>query len=176
MDLGDVGVEWFLRQQAALPTKPSLWEWIWKLSCPKKLQVFNWKSMQDWLPTQQYLLFSWFEVSANCPRCNNPETTIHVLRDCPWAKDVWICSPGILPLEFFSLPLQEWLIMNSKSDTLLQGQQIPWKIFSSFLCCQLWLSLNDCIFNKHSSSQSHLIYKAVQHAIEFFYLATKFVF
>ena len=22
-----------------------------------------------------------------CPRCNTPETTIHILRDCPWAKE-----------------------------------------------------------------------------------------
>ena len=34
---------------------------------------------------------------------------MHVLRDCIWAKDVWIALPGQRPINFFLLPLASWL-------------------------------------------------------------------
>ena len=61
------------------------------------------------VPTKQYLAFSRPYISDHCPRCNNLETTIHILRYYPWAKEVWCDSPGVLPLTFFQLPLQSWL-------------------------------------------------------------------
>ena len=41
----------------------------------------------------------------------------------------------------------------------------------AFLCWQLWLVRNERIFQNQSSSQSYLVHKVVQLAIEFFYLA-----
>ena len=76
----------FLHQQANVPFNNSMWNWIWKFHCPKKIQFFIWKSMLNWLPTCQYLAFSCSDVDDHCPRCNTLETTIHISRDCPWAK------------------------------------------------------------------------------------------
>ena len=42
--------------------------------------------MLNRLPTRQYLAFSRPDVDDHCPRCNTHETTIHISRDCPWAK------------------------------------------------------------------------------------------
>ena len=75
----------------------------------KKIQIFIWKAMRNRVPTRQYLAFSCPNVNVIYPRCNSPETTIHILIDCPWAKDVWGNSPGILPLSFFQTSLQPWL-------------------------------------------------------------------
>ena len=74
--------------------------------CPKNIQFFVWKSIRNRLPTHLHLSFSHPEIDNYCPRCNNPETTIHILRDCPWVKRIWYHSPGILPLSFFHLSLQ----------------------------------------------------------------------
>ena len=49
------------------------------------------------------------DFSHVCPRCYLPETTSHVIRDCVWAKDVWIALPGQRPINFFLLPLASWL-------------------------------------------------------------------
>ena len=76
----------FLYQHANVYFNNSIWSWIWKFHCPKKLQIFIWKSIRNRLPTRQYLAFSHSEVDDRCTRCNTPETTIHILRDCPWAK------------------------------------------------------------------------------------------
>ena len=85
----------------------------------KKIQIFIWKSMFNRLPTRQYLAFSCPEINNRCPRCNTPETIIHILRDCHWTKMVWCHSLGILPLSFSHLPLQDWLHTNATLDSLI---------------------------------------------------------
>ena len=67
----------------------------------KKIQIFIWKAMRNWLPTKKFLTFGHYHWDNHCPRCHTLEMTIHVLWDCPWAKEVWNQSPGILPLSFF---------------------------------------------------------------------------
>lgn len=91
----------YLFQTKNVPTEKPLWNWIWKFLYPKKIQFFIWKAMRNWVPTRQYLAFSRPYISDRCPRCNNFETTIHILRDCPWAKEVWCHSLSVLPLTFW---------------------------------------------------------------------------
>jgi len=126
--------------------------------------------MRNRVPTRQYLAFSRPHISDRCPRCNNPETTVHILRDCPWAKEVGCHSLGVLPLTFFQLPLQSWLQTNATGDAVILNLQLPWKIYFSFICWPLWLARNERIFHNQLSSQNRLIYKMVQATIEFFYL------
>ena len=97
----------FLFHQQHAPWNKPLWNWIWALTCPKKIQIFFWKAMRNWLPTKQFLTFGRPHVDTHCPRCHTSETTIHILRDCPWAKEIWRQSPGILPLTFFRMTLQD---------------------------------------------------------------------
>ena len=145
----------FLYQQVDVPLNNSIWSWIWKLHCPKKLQIFIWRSKHNRLPICQYLAFSHPEVDDRCSRCNTPKTTIYILRDCPWAKMIWFQSLGVLPLSFFQLPLQSWLKTNATSDNFIQSHQLPRKILFPFLCWQLWLARNERNFNNQSSSQPH---------------------
>ena len=67
----------------------------------KKIQIFIWKAMRNQLPTKKFLTFGHYHWDNHCPRCHTLEMTIHVLWDCPWAKEVWNQSLGILPLSFF---------------------------------------------------------------------------
>ena len=97
----------FLYDQALVPWNTTLWNWIWTLPCPKKIQFFLWKAMRNWLPTRKFLTHGQQHVDSHCPRCNSPETTLHILRDCPWARVVWSQSPGILPFSFYHMPLQD---------------------------------------------------------------------
>jgi len=70
----------FLYQQKHVSLDKQLWNWI---------QFFLWKAMHKRFPTRQYLAFSRPHINNLCPRCNSPEITIHILRDCPWAKEVY---------------------------------------------------------------------------------------
>ena len=95
----------FLFQRQLVSWDKACWNWIWASPCPKKIQIFLWKALRDRLPTKTFLVFGRPSVDLRCPRCQYPETTIHILRDCPWAKEVWRQSPGLLPISFFQLPL-----------------------------------------------------------------------
>ena len=154
-----------------IPFNKNQWNWIWTLSCPKKIQILIRKSMHERLPTCQFITFSRPNINDRCPRCNSIETTSHILWDCPWAKVILLQSPGILPLSFFQLPLKIWLKTNSKLEKLSLSLKLPWNIFFLFLLWQIWLSRNDYIFNNQSISQTILVHKIVQLAIKFYYLA-----
>ena len=118
---------------------------------PQKIQIFIWKSMRNWL--HQYMAFSHLEINNQYPRCNTPKTTIHILRDWPWAKMVWCHSPGVLPLSFFSPTISNLALYH----TLILCHQLPWKIYFPFLYWHLWLVRNERIFNNQSCSQYRLV-------------------
>ena len=126
--------------------------------------------MCNQLPTKQFLTFGRNHWDAHCPRCHNSETTIHILRDCSWAKEVWSQSPGILPLSFFHMPLQDWLRCNATADKVILTHHLPWNVYFPFMCWKLWLAQNERIFKNKSRSQHSLIYASVQAATEFYFL------
>ena len=102
-----------------------MWNWLWSLPCPKKIQIFLWKAFRDRLPTKSFLTHRRQHMDSLCPRCQSHETTLHILRDCPWAREIWSQAPGILPISFFALPLQDWLHENANSERTTHPHLIP---------------------------------------------------
>ena len=161
----------FLYHKHQVPWDKQNWSWIWAVPCPKKNQLFLWKAMRNRLPTNHSLAITHRHPNGQCPRCHSLEMTIHILRDCPWAKEAWIHSPGILPLTFFHMPLQAWLRSNSTGDIVMPPTQLPWCTYFPYLCWKLWLTRNDRIFNNKSRSQQGLIHSSVNAATEYHFLA-----
>ena len=126
--------------------------------------------MHNRLSTKQFLAFGRPHIDTHCPRCHALETIIHILRDCPWAKEIWSRSPGLLPLSFFRMPLQDWLRCNATKTATVRPQQIPWQVYFTFTCWNIWLARNERIFRDQSRSQHSIIYSSVQAATEFYYL------
>ena len=69
----------FLFQRQLVSWDKACWNWIWASPCPKKIQIFLWKALCDRLPTKTFLVFGRPSVDLRCPRCQYPETTIHIL-------------------------------------------------------------------------------------------------
>ena len=138
-----------------------MWNWLWTLPCPKKIHIFLWKAMRNRLPTKTFLSFGSQHVDSHCPYYQSPETTIHILQDCPWAREVWYQSPRILPLSFFRMPLQDWLRYNATLDRTTLPHHHPWQVYFPFTCWKLWLARNEIIFKNQSRSQLNLIYSSV---------------
>ena len=69
------------------------------------LQKTNSPWEMTYLATRTYLANIIPGFIYDCPRCNPPETTLHAIRDCMWAKDCWIALPGQRAHNFFQLPL-----------------------------------------------------------------------
>ena len=127
--------------------------------------------MKNQLPTNHFLAITHRHPDGQCPRCHSLEMTIHILRDCPWAKEAWIHSPGLLPLAFFHMPSQAWLRSNAIGDAVMSPTQLPWWIYFPFLCWNLWLARNYCIFNNQSRSQQGIVHSSINAATEYYFLA-----
>ncbi|XP_029144365.2 putative ribonuclease H protein At1g65750 isoform X2 [Arachis hypogaea] len=80
-------------------------------------------------------------TEANCPRCNHQEeSTLHVLRDCSYAKCVWsLLNPHEIVADFFNLSIKDWLAQNlsARSD---------WACKFGVTVSSLWFYRNSLIF------------------------------
>jgi hypothetical protein len=64
------------------------------LKIPNAEKNFLWRACHESLPTRQNLKWRNIIDDASCPFCNmEDETAIHILWQCPLAKDVWCVGP-----------------------------------------------------------------------------------
>ena len=65
----------------------------------------GWSGMIDFLPTKMCRGFG--GDTASCDLCGACEDSIHVLRDCPFATDIWrVLIPPAFNNEFFGTLLK----------------------------------------------------------------------
>ena len=77
------------------------------------------------------------------------ESALHALRDCGWAKAVWMqLGVGSTNHGFWMTDLQEWLTWNGKMNRSLIPNHPPWKMIYPFAIWNIWKSKNNVIFNK----------------------------
>ena len=72
-----------------------VWKTIWALKLPPKVRNFIWRACSNILPTKENLHSRRVKVE---PRydicCQQPESTSHLLWECPLARNVWAISKG----------------------------------------------------------------------------------
>ena len=67
-----------------------IWSKIWKLSCPAKVKIFIWCTLDGTLPCRVTLANRHMKISPICPTCSEGlEDTKHMLFLCTKAKEVW---------------------------------------------------------------------------------------
>ncbi|CAN1751196.1 Putative ribonuclease H protein At1g65750 [Linum perenne] len=115
------------------PSPHNTWNFIWKWQGPSRIKHFLWLAAHDRLLSNAERHRRHMTVTDNCHRCTNvSETSLHILRDCTLARDVWLAllPPGIVA-EFFSGNVHEWIIKGVRlvTDSLLFGVTawILWK-------------------------------------------------
>lgn len=60
-----------------------LWDAIWHMNIPSKIQIFLWRCAHDILPTRQKLRNMKMPIDTTCPRCpETQEETIHAIWRC----------------------------------------------------------------------------------------------
>jgi hypothetical protein len=89
------------------------WSQILKINSMERVRVFIWQMAHDRLKTKARLA-RWQIGNSLCNGCLHfDETTIHVLRDCPIATNIW---RHLLPVHerghFFVLDFHEWVNLN----------------------------------------------------------------
>lgn len=127
------------------------WKCIWKLHVQQWIKTFLWTLAHDRLLTNQG---SWRRRMTNspaCPRCSCAvEDALHMLRDCPPSKEVWVRTwPTAFIPEFFSLHLHEWLLkslsLNSRPRAMGEGS---WSERMAITMWNLWKWRNLEVFRK----------------------------
>ncbi|KAL4335266.1 hypothetical protein GQ457_07G037440 [Hibiscus cannabinus] len=67
-----------------------LFKKLWKSKCPSKINIQVWKFIRNFVPTKVNLCVKRVATNPLCARCNeSSETTLHVIRDCHFARQVW---------------------------------------------------------------------------------------
>ncbi|XP_060968349.1 uncharacterized protein LOC133035923 [Cannabis sativa] len=80
-----------------IPDNSGIWRLLWQLQLPPKVLNFLWRASTNSLPTRLNLSTKHVPIAVMCSFClATPETTMHVLAQCSFAKSFWskvpICS------------------------------------------------------------------------------------
>uniref|UniRef100_A0A7N2RFE3 Reverse transcriptase zinc-binding domain-containing protein n=1 Tax=Quercus lobata TaxID=97700 RepID=A0A7N2RFE3_QUELO len=71
------------------------WNKVWDLKVPPKVRMFLWRAVSTGLPTRDKLHQRRVNVDTQCEFCfHNTETVHHILRECPFAQNVWALFSG----------------------------------------------------------------------------------
>ncbi|KAL4348691.1 hypothetical protein GQ457_17G012930 [Hibiscus cannabinus] len=110
----------------SLDSSSTHWDVVWSLSVSQRVRVFLWLALRQKLMTnlerQRRNLCNY----VSCSRCSFAESTIHVLRDCAHAKQIWdaVCSATAVPQRLpsplhdaspcqWSPPPSPWICLNT---------------------------------------------------------------
>ena len=67
-----------------------IWKRIWDAKVPNKIRVFTWRLCHEIIPVFDNLFKRKMDVQPLCPLCKqDAEKTMHAIRDCPIATEVW---------------------------------------------------------------------------------------
>ncbi|CAA7025724.1 unnamed protein product [Microthlaspi erraticum] len=92
-------------QQVLEPSTTALKSRVWTTKTTRKIKHFMWQSIAGCLPVKNSLVNRHCGTDRLCPRCDAaPETTNHLLFECPAALQVWSISEfpsslGVFPCD-----------------------------------------------------------------------------
>ena len=162
----------FLSKQAQNKTQvPNLsWSYIWKIPIPPKIKIFLWKCAQNRVPSRAFIFKYANPAAQACPRYGLQETTIHLLWDYSFLRDLWLTFSSYHPTpNFFDVPIHQWCKTNTNANITINN--ILWYILFPFILWSIWLSCNSLVFNNKYITLSQLRKTGIHHATEFFYLS-----
>ncbi|CAL1384516.1 unnamed protein product [Linum trigynum] len=114
-----------------------IWKVVWRLAVPERIRGFVWLSLQGRITTNAMRFERKVADSPCCIRCiGQPETIVHLLRDCPPAMYFWSrVVPQQNQVLFFSTNQKDWLRSNLLSKEVTSSG-IDW---ASFFSMSIWL-------------------------------------
>ncbi|KAJ1425933.1 Ribonuclease H domain [Sesbania bispinosa] len=126
------------------PLFKKVWSWVG----PQRIRAFLWLLANEALLSNSNRARRHMTNNDLCPICNQiPETNLHPVRDCAWAKQIWI---HFIPLrhhrEFFHLNLFDWILYNLSfmCGTCSQGS---WPLTFGFVTTGIWHGRNAFLFD-----------------------------
>ncbi|KAK8986478.1 hypothetical protein V6N11_010034 [Hibiscus sabdariffa] len=139
------------------------WADIWKTRVPQRLRLFLWIAFRDRLMTNLERCRRSVGHHPYCTTCDtHDESTLHILRDCKFAREVWLYFlPGVYSPIFFTESLQAWLLSNIHCHALASEYSIPWSTIFISILWQLWKARNEHVFNSIPQSPIDVWHKGI---------------
>ena len=113
-----------------------LWKAVWSLNAPPKVRTFLWRACSNILPTRDNLHTKRVHVASTCSVCNQQaETGVHILWECPFARNVWALVKGKIQKssavvhDFFLLTRS--MMQRLTRDELTEWAMITWAIWNA---------------------------------------------
>ncbi|KAF4378896.1 hypothetical protein G4B88_008366 [Cannabis sativa] len=137
-----------------LNVSTDMWKRLWNLKVPPKVLNFLWRVSANCLPTRFLLALRHVQVDSLCPFCSAaPETALHVLVRCNFAKLCWqqakvpiVAPSAMLFRSWFEEGLSKWNEVES-----IEAAMTLWA---------LWKVRNDVVWNSISPSSEEVIHVA----------------
>lgn len=139
------------------------WNWLWKSHTLPQVKTFLWLAFHDLLSTKNQLFKRHILSKDSCPLClSSAESTIHILRDCPYTSTIWQNSLNpTIPHNFFTLDLPNWLkLISSSTPQTSNHNTIPWHIISPLTAWCIWTAHNKFFMEKIPFSTQAISIKA----------------
>lgn len=137
----------------------------------QKIIIFMCLCSHNSIPVKEVLGSRGFTLDQACPLCHSHvESMNHLLREWLFAVSLWnqLSLPSKV-MQFFSLPLLDWLHLNGTSNILSRRYRMPWKVI---FCLGLWsLSLNmNSIVHQRKQVAPPVIKDCIMKATEVYFL------
>ncbi|CAN1147373.1 Putative ribonuclease H protein At1g65750 [Linum perenne] len=128
------------------------WKSIWKWSGPNRIRHFLWIAKHGRLLTNSERRRRHMANDSSCSLCNHPEENlIHILRECPFANDVWkSLDESVLLAPIWSDLINDWL------DFLLKDDR---RMLFGVACWLLWKVRNERIFSNTRTTAVSLAFR-----------------
>ncbi|KAK5831685.1 hypothetical protein PVK06_015483 [Gossypium arboreum] len=123
---------YFLLKDEFWNPKEATWSMLWKIPGPQRVKHFIWLILKQRLLTNSERVMRGIAQDATCHLCSYiKEYTLHVLRDCSFAREIW---HNIIPANQLGSFYSGGVIRNSKGEWIL-GE-------CSITTAELWGVLN----------------------------------
>ena len=144
-------------------------QWVWKANIISRIQTFVWMCLCNSIGVKEcFTRGGGVLVDHTCLLyLFEPESIIHVLRDCRMERNFWaqLGAKEVNTL-FFNGNLQDWVTTNGKADGKKHRDQPPWKTSFLFAIWRIWKHRNYVVFH-NKPIQQNLGHKIFQEAMEY---------
>ncbi|CAL2238951.1 unnamed protein product [Prunus armeniaca] len=139
------------------------WSLIWKAIVPAKVKTFWWRVISGILPTKANLAPKKVTIDEECMLFGGPtESSIHILRDCPFAICTWRSS---------TLSSSRWNNddYSSKDWVFRCAEQLSCHDFANFLMVgwAIWEARNELLWNNKKSRPEQVSLHASLRLLDF---------
>ena len=151
--------------------------WVWKLDTLPRIQSFLWLCHHRSIPVREMLANRGIQCDTTCLLCRNAsEPAIHLLRECPYAKQIWrkVGIPTIMEASY-NLEMLQWLKANCLTSHDILSNGVPWKILFTFTVWNLWKHRNRVVFENFVLNP-RLHYTCIKQAVDYFYCIGKSIY